>query len=159
MCHALRDTGTSLGPCPQGWQTSHAVRGSSWWIGRVRGSDGRPRTGWRIIPGRAETWGKPRLSSSGKAAPGPRGECASWRLPGARPAAGRSPRRQRPPPRWRPLPRLRRGPAALSARDRFPSLPAWPHRARPPGVRVRGPGQRSPRPALRALCLGHASAL
>lgn len=76
----------------------------------------------------------------------------------ARPHAW-SPRGQRPPPRWRPLPRLRRGPAALSARDRFPSLPAWPHRARPPGVRVRGPGQRSPRPALRALCLGHASAL
>lgn len=162
MCHALRDTGTSPGPCPQGWQTSHAVHGSSWWI---RGSDGRPRTGWRIIPGWAENVGETSIIFLWEGCPG-----APWGVrivaPARRPPCrwparphARSPRGQRPPPRWRPLPRLRRGPAALSARDRFPSLPAWPHRARPPGVRVRGPGQRSPHPALRALCLGHASAL
>lgn len=122
MCHALRDTGTSLGPCPQGWQTSHAVHGSSWWMGRVRGSDGRPRTGWWIIPGRAETWGKPRLSSSGKAAPGPRGECSSWRLPGARPAAGR--------PGRTPGPLQAAATPALAAP---PTSPTWPCRALCPG--------------------------
>lgn len=137
MCHALRDTGTSPGPCPQGWQTSHAVRGSSWWIGRVRGSEGRPRTGWRIIPGRAETWGKPRLSSSGKAAPGPRGECASWRLPGARPAAGR-PGRTPGPPAGSGHPRAG-GPSHVSDVALPRSLPGTGSPPSPPGRIVLGP--------------------
>lgn len=137
MCHALRDTGTSLGPCPQGWQTSHAVRGSSWWIGRVRGSDGRLRTGWRIIPGRAETWGETSIIFLWEGCPG-----APWGVRIVAPA-------RRPPCRWPARPHARSpagsghpragGPSHVSDVALPRSLPGTGSPPSPPGRIVLGP--------------------
>lgn len=116
------------------------------------GSDGRPRTGWRIIPGQAETRGETWIILLWKNCAG-----APW---GARIRAHARP----PPCHFRQPSRAARprlaaatphqpGAAHTSTaspllhalpRIDFPPVSAWSHRTRPPGAWVRGPGAASP---------------
>lgn len=116
------------------------------------GSDGRPRTGWRIIPGQAETRGETWIILLWKNCTG-----APW---GARIRAHARP----PPCHFRQPSRAARprlaaatphqpGAAHTSTaspllhalpRIDLPPVSAWSHRTRPPGAWVRGPGAASP---------------